>query len=82
MDRKKKVQTPQGEIEGTEIGFRSSGEYWNEYLLDDQTVVRTKQVVMSIVRVDGRYDDQGQPMYLIQSSPVVVVSAPDDLRQK
>ena len=81
MERKKKVMTPTGEVEATEIGYRSSGEFWNEYLMDDGSVVRMKVVVTSIVRVDGQYDEQNNPMYLIQSSPVVAVSAPDNLRK-
>ena len=82
MERKKKVMTPQGEVDATEIGYRTSGEFWNEYLMDDGSVVRMKVVVTSIVRVDGQYDEQNNPMYLIQSSPVVAVSAPDNLRKQ
>ena len=82
MERKKKILGPQGEIEVTEVGYRTSGEFWNEYLTDDGSVVRVKLVVTDIVRVDGQYDPQGQPAYLVQSSSVVAVSAPEELRKK
>lgn len=71
-----------GMVDGTELGFRSSGEYWNEYLIDDGTVVRLKVVVMDVVRVDGMYDDEGNPQYMIKSSNLMVVSAPTELRRE
>ena len=41
MERKRKVPGPDGDIHGaTEVGFHSSDEHWNEYLLDDGTVAR------------------------------------------
>ena len=41
MERKRKVQGPDGGVHGTtEVGFRSSGEHWNECLLDEDTVAR------------------------------------------
>jgi hypothetical protein len=82
VEKKKRIKTPQGELDVTEVGFQSGTEHWNEYLLDDNTVLRAKYVVTSIVRMDGRYDAQGQPMYMLQTSPVVAVSAPDDLRKQ
>ena len=83
MERKKKIRGPQGEeVEVTEVGYRTSGEFWNEYLTDDGSVIRVKLVVTDIVRVDGQYDLQGQPAYLVQSSSVVAVSAPEELRKQ
>lgn len=41
MERRRKVQGPDGDVHaGTEIGFRASGEHWNERMLDDGTVAR------------------------------------------
>ena len=39
------------EVEAEVIPFRSTGEHWNEYLLDDGTVFRIKLVVTEIARV-------------------------------
>jgi hypothetical protein len=69
-------------MEVTEVGFRSSGEHWNEYLADDGTVIRIKLVVTEVLRVDGAYDDEGNPGYLVKSTNVTNISAPDDLRRK
>jgi hypothetical protein len=82
LEKKTKINGPQGEVDATEVGYRTSGEFWNEYLMDDGSVVRMKVVVTNILRIDGQYDPQGQPMYVVQSSPVVAVSAPENLRKK
>lgn len=82
MARKKKVPLPDGRVvEGTIMPFQTGGEHWNEYLVDDGTVVRVKLVVTEIIRVDGEYDAQGDPIYTVQSTNVSNISAPEELRQ-
>lgn len=82
MARKKKINLGGTMVEGTEIGFRPSGEHWNEYLLDDGTVVRIKLVLTGVVRIDGMYDAEGEPVYFANSTNVMGVSAPDELRRQ
>ncbi len=73
---------PDGSIvEGTITPFRGDVEHWNEYLLDDGTVIRMKAVVTEIVRIDGQYDPEGNPAYLINSQNVTHVSAPEHLKK-
>ena len=75
MERKRRIPGPNGDlIDVTEVGFRSSGEYWNEYLLDDNTVARLKPVVTHVYRVDGQSDHLGQPIYRIESQNVISIS--------
>lgn len=79
MPRKRKITLPDGRtVDATEIGYRTLGEHWNEYLLDDGTVVRLKPVVTSVVKTDGVYDDNGDPVYLVNSQNVMSVSTPDE----
>lgn len=79
MERKRKVQGPDGDVhDATEVGFRSSGEHWNEYLLDDGTVARLKLVVTGVLRLEGVRDQRGQPVYIIESTNVMAVSAAED----
>ena len=82
VERKRKIMTPQGEMDATEVGYRSSGEYWNEYLADDGSVIRMKLVVTAITRVDGMYDALGNPVYQVASSNIMSVSAPEELRKQ
>lgn len=81
-DRKRKLQGPNGEIEATIMPFQAGGEHWNEYLVDDGTVVRIKLVVSEVLRLDGQYDEKGDPIYFIHSQNVTNVSAPEALRKQ
>lgn len=83
MPGKRKVPLPDGsEIEGSVMTFRSSGEHWNEYLVDDGSVVRIKLVATEILRLDDQFDPQGNPVYLVQSTNVMSVNSPDNLRRE
>lgn len=79
---KRTIRLPDGsEVEADVIGFRTNAEHFNEYLLDDQTVLKLKPVVTEIVRLEGQYDAMGNPVYFVQSTNVVAVDAPDELRR-
>ncbi len=81
--RPKKITLPNGTVvEGQIIPFRGDVEHWNEYLLDDGTVVRMKAIVTEIARIDGQYDAEGNPAYMVFSTNVTHVSAPDDLKRE
>ncbi|MGI8777311.1 MAG: hypothetical protein ACR2LJ_07960 [Acidimicrobiales bacterium] len=83
MERKRKVPGPDGQMhDATELGYRATGEYWNEYLLDDGTIVRLKPIVVQVLRIDGVYDEEGTPVYAVKANNVVVSSAPDELMRK
>lgn len=70
------------EVEAVELGFQTGGEHWNEYLVDDGSVVRIKLIATEILRVEGEYDPQGNPIYVLQSTNVMSVSSPDKLKRK
>lgn len=80
---KRRITLPNGEqIEADVIGYRANAEHWNEYLLDDGTVLRLKPVVTEILRVEGQYDQNGNPGYIVQATNVTAVDAPDELRRQ
>ncbi len=82
MDRKRTIKLGGQDVEATEVGYRTSGEYWNEYLADDGSVIRVKLIVTEVLRVEGRYDQMGSPVYLVKTTNVTNVSAPEDLRRQ
>jgi len=83
MADKRTMRTPDGrELEVQPLGFRSTAEHWNEYFLDDGSVVRVKLVATEIVRVEGEYDPEGNPVYVVKSANVLAVSAPEALRRQ
>jgi len=81
-NRKRKVTFQGQQVEATVMPFQVGGEHWNEYLIDDGTVARIKLVVTEVLRVDGVYDPQGNPLYLINMTNVTSISAPDELRRE
>lgn len=83
MERKKKMKLPNGqEVDATILPFQAAGEHWNEYLVDDGTVIRVKVVATEVLRLDEQYDAQDNPIYLLQSTNVMAVSSPDKLKRK
>lgn len=81
--KKRKVPLPDGRTgEATIMPFQVGGEHWNEYLIDDGTVIRVKPVLMEVLRVDGEYDPQGNPAYVVQAQMITFVSAPEELRRE
>jgi hypothetical protein len=80
--RKRKLKTPDGnEIEAIELSFQNVREHWNEYLLDDGTILKLKPVATEVFKVPGQYDQDGNPMYIIRSRNVLVVNAQEQERR-
>jgi hypothetical protein len=79
---KKRINFQNREVEVTPLTYRAAGEHWNEYLVDDGTVVRVKLVVTEILRIDGQYDNDRNPLYVVRSGNVIVVSSPESIRKQ
>ena len=77
-----KVKWHGEEVEAVDVNFKSIREDWNEYLLSDGTTLRMKLVVSEVVRAEGKYDDDDNPIYLVKSSNIVVAKAPDHLKRQ
>jgi len=77
-----KVSWQGREVDTLSIPFKSIKEDWNEYDLEDGTTLKMKAVVSDIVRVDGQFDPEGNPLYLVKSGNMVVVNSPDNLKEK
>jgi hypothetical protein len=81
----RKVQIPfMGKVvDGMEVPVEESIERWSELKLEDGTIIRVKQSVASVMRIDGQYDPEGNPLYVIKSAPAVaIVHVDDDMRKK
>jgi hypothetical protein len=76
------ITLPNGQqVEASVLTFRTTNEDFSEYLLDDGTVVKLKVVVTDVARVEGIFDPQGNPLYIVQSTNVMSVDAPNELRK-
>jgi hypothetical protein len=79
---KRKVRLPDGrEVDAVIVPFQTGGEHWNEYLCDDGSIVRLKPVVTEILRIEGEYDQQGNPIYRVQNVNVTHVIAAESQRK-
>lgn len=75
-----KIALPDGrKIEATDVDFRTKKEDWNEYALEDGSVLKFKTVVTSVIRT-GDYDQTRNPVYLVRSTNVTQVKVPEVMR--
>ena len=82
MDRRIKITAPDGRShDAIYVPVRESHETWNEYVLEDGTVLRMKLVVTEVYRIEGMYDGEGNPVYQVKSSNVPAVLPPDSLKK-
>jgi hypothetical protein len=80
---KKTIKLAGKEIEVTEVPATESREGFNEYKLEDGSEIRVKNVAISILRIDGEYNPDGTPLYVVGTGTVVsVAKAPADLCKK
>lgn len=83
MGRKRMVRTPDGrQVQAEELTFRSPGENWTEYLIEDGTLIKIKPVATEVLRVEGEFDPSGNPVYIMNAQQIVVVSAPEELKRQ
>ena len=73
---KVKIQYAGREAEATPVDVHHASEKWNEYLLEDGTVLKMKLILKKILRVDNEVDAEGNPVYVMQTTNVTAVTAP------
>ncbi len=81
MDRPTKTIYQGKEIDAVEIDFKAVKEDWNEYDLADGTKIRLKSVAVNMIRALNEYDNDGNPIYIVKSSNVLSLSAPENLKK-
>lgn len=72
---KKRLTLPSGEtVEGTFISVIESTERFTDIKLEDGTILKAKVSVAEVARMDGRWDDDGNPLYFVKSQTVITVA--------
>jgi hypothetical protein len=80
--RKKIPLGPGGSLKDAElVEVHRTNELWNDYLLGDGTVLKMKTIVTEVWRVVGEYDNDGNPIYIVRSTNVLNINAPEELRK-
>ena len=77
------IKDAQGkQVRATDVGIESSVEHFNTVKLVDGTVLRIKVVATKARRLEGQFDQQGYPIYLLESKNVLVVDSVPEVLQK
>lgn len=58
-------------VEATEVDFFTRKEDFNEYQLQDGSIIKLKTVVMAIHRIEGEITPDGDPVYNVESTNFV-----------
>lgn len=82
MAEKVKINLGQETVEATPIDVNQANEYFNQYFLEDGTVLKMKLVATKVFRIDDRYDPDGNPVYFVQSTNVLSVNSQSNLKKK
>jgi hypothetical protein len=68
-------------VPALDIPVEESTERWTEVKLEDGTIFRIKPTVLLATRIDGHYDADGNPFYMIKNNAAIaLVHVPEHLR--
>lgn len=73
--------TQQDVIDAEDVDWEESKEPWCVYKLKDGTTLKVHLALSGVKRL-SKYDQYGNPIYLIQAQNVVRVEVPKELKQK
>jgi len=82
MAEKVKINFGQEIVDATPVDINQANEYFNQYFIEDGTVLKMKLVATKVFRIDDRYDQDGNPIYFVQSTNVLSVNSPSNLKKK
>lgn len=74
-----KTHLPNGKV--TDIDFETKKEDWNEYKLEDGSVLKFKTVVSNVIRTENHDPMTGDPIYQVRSTNVVRIKVPERLKK-
>jgi hypothetical protein len=74
-DKIQKLKVFGKEIDVVEVGFDPTEEHFNRYKLADGSVIRVKAVVTSVKRIHDQFGAEGEPIYLVFTSPATHVES-------
>jgi len=81
MAEKIKVMYAGEEVLATPVEITQASELWNQYIIDDGTLIKMKPVATKVYRLDGRFDEDNNPIYLVKSTNIMSVNAPAHLKK-
>ena len=71
------------DVEGIVVEVDEAKEQYSDIKFKDGTRIRIKPVVTDAIRLDGQWDAEGNPVYVVRSTNVVIISDVNkELRRK
>ncbi len=77
-----KIVSPlsQRQVDAEQVDFEAKSEPWEIYELADGTVLKIRSILTSVLRIEGEYDQGGNPIYVVSTQNIVQANAPKKLR--
>ena len=82
-EKRTKVQLP-GEataLDAVEVPVVESTERWTDVTLGDGATLRIKASIVGAVRIEGKWDPEGNPVYQVRVNQVMTVNAPEHFKK-
>ena len=64
------------------VSIKKAEENWSVYKLSDGTTLRSRPVMVDVVRKHNTFDDKGNPTYTITGGMIYELKAPNKLKKK
>jgi len=74
-ETKKTIKVVGLDLEVSEVPILEMREDFNDYKLEDGTILKVKGAVSSIMRIEGQFLPDGSPVYFAFLAPVVKVES-------
>ncbi len=69
-------------LQGEIIPISSARDTQASFVLADGTTLTIQPVVVQVTRIDGHYDKEGNPKYIVKTQLVVNAISPENLRRQ
>jgi hypothetical protein len=72
-EKTRKLRVFEQEVDVVDVEFKPIVEHFNEYELGDGSSIRVKAVATSIMRIHNQFGADGDPIYIVITSPATRV---------
>src|SRR5947209_19399050 len=70
----------QRQVEAEQIDFEAKAEPWSTYELSDGTTLKVRGILTGVLRIEGEYDQSGNPIYVVSSQTMLQANEPKNNR--
>ena len=72
---KKTIDVLGKQMDVADVPITKATEFFNEYELEDGSMLRVKSVATAVLRIEGQFTPDGKPVYMVLTSPAVNVKS-------